>query len=208
MLSGFLVSQSDRALPVLSRYGSRGEEVRQIQTKLRDLGYDVGTVDGIYGSKTQAAVRKFQADRGLTVDGIAGSRTLSAMGISGGGGGGSNTRNLDTDLLARTVSAEAKGEPYIGQVAVAAVILNRLDHPSFPNTLSGVVYQPGAFEPVQNGTINQPATASAIRATQEALAGNDPTHGAIYFYNPDTATSKWIRSRPVVAVIGDHLFCT
>jgi len=119
-----------------------------------------------------------------------------------------NSRNNESELLARIVHAEAKGEPYIGQVAVAAVILNRIDSPDFPNTLAGVIYQPGAFEPVMNGTINQdvPKDASARKAAQEALNGYDPTGGCLYFFNPQTATSKWIWSKPIVKTIGKHTF--
>ena len=192
-----------QTVAAMSRYGSQGEEVRAIQTKLQSLGYNIGTIDGQYGSKTQEAVRQFQRDRGLGADGIAGSKTLAALGIESKVG----TGDLDMDLLARTVSAESKGESYIGQVAVAAVILNRIEHPSFPNTLSGVVYQAGAFEPVRNGTINLPATESAVRAAMEAIAGNDPTCGALYFFNPAKTDNAWMRTRPVVAIIGEHHFC-
>ena len=119
-----------------------------------------------------------------------------------------NSRNNESELLARIVHAESKGEPYLGQVAVAAVILNRIDSPDFPNTLAGVIYQPGAFEPVSNGTINQavPNDASARKAAREALNGYDPTGGCLYFFNPDTATSKWIWSKTIVKTIGKHHF--
>lgn len=205
-LCGILFGMLLPAQPVeaLSRYGSQGEEVREIQRRLLDLGYDAGSADGVFGSRTQQALRRFQSDRGLTVDGIAGSQTLQALGLTSK----SSTADLDMDLLARTVSAEAKGESYIGQVAVAAVILNRIEHPSFPGTLSGVVYQAGAFEPVRNGSINLPATDSAIRAAMEAIAGNDPTGGALYFFNPAKTSNQWMRTRPVVAIIGEHHFCT
>lgn len=119
-----------------------------------------------------------------------------------------NSRNNEAELLSRIVHAESKGEPYLGQVAVAAVILNRVDNPDFPNTLAGVIYQPGAFEPVSNGTINQavPKDSNARRAAQEALNGYDPTGGCLYFYNPSTSTSKWIWSKTIVKKIGKHNF--
>lgn len=196
----------------LSRYGSRGSEVTKIQEKLKRWGYYSGAVDGIYGPKTYEAVRYFQRKNGLTVDGIAGPKTLAAMGISSGSAGGSSSGYggygaADCELLARVISAEARGEPYSGQVAVGAVVLNRVRHPSFPNSVSGVVYQAGAFSCVNDGQINMAPAASAYRAAQDAINGVDPSGGAIYYYNPKTATSKWIRSRPVICSIGEHVFC-
>ncbi len=189
----------------LSKQGSTGEEVRAIQENLRAWGYYTGKVDGIYGSGTAQAVKRFQAKHGIRADGIAGPETLGLLGISSSGGSGSNNSNVD--LLARVVNGEARGESYEGQVAVAAVILNRVRHSSFPNSISGVVYQPGAFDAVADGQINQPVEASCIRAAQDAMNGWDPTGGAIYYYNPVTATNKWIRGRKIVATIGKHVFC-
>jgi len=194
------------------KQGSTGDAVKTIQTKLKRWGYYTGDVDGIYGSLTVKAVRYFQSKNGLAVDGICGNATLKALGISssGGGGGsssgGSNQSN-DLYLMARMISAEARGEPYTGQVAVGAVILNRVDHPSFPNTISGVIYQPGAFSALGDGQFNQPIADSAYKAAQDAMNGWDPTSGAIYYYNPATATNKWIRSRPIMLTIGKHVFC-
>ncbi|MFI3324996.1 MAG: spore cortex-lytic enzyme [Clostridia bacterium] len=194
----------------VSKIGSQGTQVREIQTALQDLGYFTDTVDGIFGSKTQSALISFQNDYGLTADGIAGTNTLKALGItsstdnSGGYGGMSES---DFQLLARIISAEARGEPYEGQVAVGAVILNRIAHPSFPDTLSGVIYQSGAFSCVDDGGINAEVADSAYQAAREAINGSDPSGGAIYYYNPAKATSKWIFSRPVITVIGEHLFC-
>ena len=210
MISIFLTpvnSESPQSTEVLSKMGSRGDEVRKIQTNLKKWGYYNGAVDGIYGAQTQAAVRKFQQKNKLTVDGVAGNKTLQALGIntSGGTGGGATQTNLN--LLAKVISSESKGEPYTGQVAVGAVILNRVAHPSFPNTISGVAYQPGAFSVVDNGTINLPATASALRAAQDALNGWDPSGGSIYFYNPKKTSNQWLRSRSVVTQIGLHVFC-
>ena len=192
------------------RQGSQGEAVRTIQTKLKRWGYYTGTVDGVYGSKTVEAVKYFQRQNGLTADGVCGERTLAALGMSASGGNGSSasaSRNDDFTLLCRMISAEARGEPYTGQVAVGAVILNRVDHPSFPNTVAGVLFQPGAFSPVADGQFYKVTiTDSARRAAQDALNGWDPTGGAIYFYNPAKSTSKWIFSRPVVLTIGEHVF--
>lgn len=185
------------------RAGSTGETVRQVQQKLQAYGYNPGTVDGIYGTKTAAAVRRFQQANGLAVDGIAGAETLAALVVRAA----SSSREADVTLLARVISAEARGEPYAGQVAVGAVILNRTRHPSFPSTIAGVVYQPGAFSCMTDGQINQPVSDSAVRAAQEALGGNDPSGGAIYYFNPATATSSWIWSRPLIKMIGQHRFC-
>lgn len=184
--------------------GSSGAVVTQIQTKLKSWGYYTGSVDGVYGSGTERAVRAFQQKNGLAVDGKAGTQTLAAMGLSAGSGG--NTGNSggsggasssQVDLLARLISAEARGEPYSGQVAVGAVVLNRIKHPSFPNTLSGVIYQSGAFTCISDGQFNQPVAESAYRAARDALNGVDPSGGAIYYFNPSTATSSWIWSRPL-----------
>ncbi len=196
-------------LEALSKYGSRGSEVTQIQTKLKRWGYYNGNIDGIYGSKTQAAVRYFQSKNGLTVDGIAGAKTLAAMGISNSSnnsGSGSTTSN-DLNLLTRIVYGEARGESYTGQVAIAAVVLNRVKSSNFPNSVAGVIYQSGAFTAVSDGQINLTPNATAKKAAQDALNGWDPTYGAIYYFNPNTATNKWIWSRPVTVVIGKHRFC-
>ena len=192
----------------LSKYGSSGNEVTQIQKKLKAWGYYNGNVDGIYGSKTLSAVKKFQSKNGLTVDGIAGPRTLSAMGInstSNSNNSSSNSSNLN--LLSKLVYAEARGEPYKGQVAVAAVVLNRVASSSFPNSISGVIYQSGSFDAVSDGQINMTPDSNAKKAAQDALNGWDPTSGCIYYFNPATATSKWIWSRPQVVTIGKHIFC-
>ena len=203
-------------LLALSKYGSRGEEVRTIQTKLKRWGYYKGNVDGIYGSQTQEAVKYFQRKNGLTVDGIAGTKTLQAMGMynsSGNSSSGSSnnssssTNSNDLNLLSRLVYGEARGEPYTGQVAVAAVVLNRVKSSSFPNTIAGIIYQSGAFDVVADGQINLTPNETAKKAAQDALNGWDPTNGAIYYFNPSTATNKWIWSRPMTVTIGKHRFC-
>ena len=193
----------------LSKYGSKGSEVTQIQTKLKRWGYYSGAIDGIYGSKTLAAVKWFQSKNGLTVDGIAGTKTLQAMGIysSSTTSGSSSTNSNDVNLLARLVYGEARGEPYAGQVAVAAVVLNRVKSSSFPNTIAGVIYQKGAFNVVDDGQINLSPNSTAKKAAQDALNGWDPSYGAIYYFNPNTATNKWIWSRPMTVTIGKHRFC-
>ena len=199
-----LIAFAQQAQAATYRQGSSGEQVRVIQTKLKNWGYYDGVVDGVFGSQTTQAVKYFQRKNGLTADGIVGPATLKALGMSGGG---SPAQDTSVDLLARVISAEARGEPYSGQVAVGAVILNRVEHPSFPNTIAGVVYQPGAFTCMVDGQIDQPVAESAYRAAQEALNGADPSGGAIYYFNPSTATSSWIWSRPLIKVIGKHRFC-
>ena len=197
-------------IETLSKYGSRGNEVKQVQEKLKRWGYYNGSVDGIYGSKTQTAVRNFQKKNGLTVDGIAGPKTLSAMGItssSSGTSSSSTSNSNDLNLLSRVIYGEARGEPYRGQVAIGAVVLNRVKNSSFPNTIAGVIYQSGAFDAVSDGQINMTPDSTAKKAAQDAINGWDPSYGAIYYFNPSTATNKWIWSRPLTVVIGKHRFC-
>lgn len=192
----------------LSKYGSRGTEVRTIQEKLKRWGYYSGSVDGIYGSQTVSAVKSFQKKNRLTVDGIAGTQTLKAMGITFSSSSSSSSNNSsNVNLLARVVYGEARGEPYTGQVAVAAVVLNRVKSSKFPNSISGVVYQSGAFDAVADGQINMTPDTTAKKAAQDALNGWDPSYGAIYYFNPSTATNKWIWSRPMTVTIGKHRFC-
>ena len=192
----------------LSKYGSRGSEVRTIQEKLKRWGYYSGSVDGIYGSQTVSAVKKFQKKNGLSVDGIAGTQTLKAMGITSNSSSSSSSNNSsNVNLLARVIYGEARGEPYTGQVAVAAVVLNRVKSSKFPNTISGVVYQSGAFDAVADGQINMTPDTTAKKAAQDALNGWDPSYGAIYYFNPSTATNKWIWPRPMTVTIGKHRFC-
>ena len=206
MILAMLLSGSARAL---SKYGSTGSEVTQIQQRLQELGYSPGNADGIFGTRTKNAVISFQRDYGLVDDGIVGQKTLEALGLTGGGGSGGSYNGFsesDLQLLASIISAEARGEPYQGQVAVGAVIMNRMAHPSFPNTLSGVIYQEGAFSCLYDGGINAAVADSAYQAAREAINGSDPTGGAVYYYNPAKTTNKWIWSRQVVAVIGAHRF--
>lgn len=191
----------------LSKIGSVGDEVTAIQQALKNGGYYYGNIDGIYGTATKNAVTNFQRDNGLDADGIAGRNTLQALGVQGEDSYAGYS-SADYELLARIISAEARGESYLGQVAVGAVVLNRIEHPSFPDTLSGVVYQRGAFSCLYDGQFYEPISDSSYSAARDALNGLDPSGGAIYYYNPSTATSKWIFSRPVITVIGNHTFCS
>ena len=200
-LNIFIIALAQSASADLYKRGSSGAVVREIQTRLKNWGYYSGAVDGVYGSRTEEAVRWFQRKNGLSVDGQVGNQTLAALGISPTGSGGCG----DLQLLARLISAEARGEPYLGQVAVGAVVLNRVEQPSFPNSIAGVICQPGAFSCLDDGQFNQPVSESAYRA---ALGGYDPSYGAIYYFNPATATSKWIWSRPLIVTIGSHRFCS
>ena len=200
------------AAPGVLQIGDSGAVVRALQNKLKQWGYMTGTVDGIFGSDTQAAVRYFQRRNGLTADGIVGEATAAALGItlgaptSAGSSASSGVTDADLKLLARVVHGEARGEPYTGKVAVAAVVLNRVDSPSFPNTIAGVIYQNNAFTAVLDGQINLTPDDEAYRAARDALNGWDPTGGALYYYNPSIATSSWIYSRKVVTTIGKHRF--
>lgn len=202
---------SQYAAADLYKKGSSGATVTEIQTRLKAWGYYTGSVDGTYGSQTEKAVRYFQQSNGLSVDGQAGPETLAALGLPAGSGGGSGSsgggNSGDVDLLARLISAESRGEPYEGQVAVGAVVLNRVNHASFPNSISEVIYQSGAFSCLYDGQFDQPVAESSYRAARDALNGWDPSNGAIYYFNPATATSSWIWSRPAIVTIGKHMFC-
>lgn len=192
----------------LSQLGSRGQEVRRIQQKLRELGLYSGSVDGVYGTATQKAIRQFQKNCGLTVDGIAGRKTLLYLGLgSGGSSSAGGYSSSDVYLLARIIGAEARGESYVGQVAVGAVVLNRVRHSSFPDSIAGVVYQSGAFSAVRDSNWSVPPDDTAKKAARDAINGWDPTGGAIYYYNPAKTSNQWIRTRPVVTTIGRHVFC-
>lgn len=195
--------------------GSRGDDVTKVQKKLIQYGYMTGTADGRYGEKTRDAVMWFQRKNGLTVDGKVGPPTAAALGVTLSGGSSATMASssativsADHRLLAKLVYAEARGEPYKGQVAVAAVVLNRVKSASFPNTISGVIYQRNAFTCVNNGSINNTPDNSCIRAALDALNGWDPTGGCLYYYNAKTATDNWIRTRTIKTVIGRHSFCT
>jgi len=198
---GLSVSEYSLESEAVVETGLTTTQIRSVQTKLKNWGYYTGAVDGIYGSKTKSAVIKFQKKNGLTADGIVGSKTAKAMGLNL-----SSQSNNDLYLLAKCIHAEARGEPYAGQVAVGAVILNRVKSSKFPNTIYGVIYQPYAFTAVADGQINLEPNSTSYKAARDALNGWDPTYGCIYYYNPSTATSSWIWSRKVVVTIGKHNF--
>lgn len=202
------VSERTQTSYAVSKLGSTGNEVKSIQRKLSSLGYYKGSVDGIYGQATKSAVTSFQRNCGITADGICGKQTLLYLGLGGSDSSNSTSySNSDVELLAKVISAEARGESYEGQVAVGAVILNRVKHPSFPDSISGVVYQNGAFSCVNDSNWYQPVAESAKRAARDALNGWDPSGGAIYYFNAKKTNDSFMHSRPVVKVIGDHKFC-
>lgn len=195
-------------------WGSRGSDVSDLQWRLNQWGYYNGAIDGVYGAQTSAAVRFFQRRNGLHADGICGPATWAALGMGGGSGGGQTqstgargiTNNNDLHLLARIIHAEARAEPYIGQVAVGAVILNRVRSSQFPNTIAGVIYQPLAFESVANGQFNIPPTSENYRAARDVINGWDPSYGSVFFWNPAKPVISWIWSRSIVVEYGGHVF--
>lgn len=201
------------------KQGSKGGEVKEVQRRLKQWGYYTGSVDGIYGKGTIEAVKRFQRKNGLTADGICGRATYVALGMNdsvnaldkenkkpSSNQGSSSYTNSDLYLLAKCIYAEARGESYTGQVAVGAVILNRVKSSAFPNTVAGVIYQKGAFTAVSDGQINLEPDKTAMNAASDALNGWDPTYGCIYYYNPAVATSSWIFGRKTVTTIGKHVF--
>lgn len=199
---------SPYSVATLSKLGSRGDEVRKIQKKLKELGYYKGSVDGIYGTSTKKAVTAFQKNCGLTADGIAGAKTLKFMGLgSASSSSSSSYTSSDIRLLAKLIAAEARGESYKGQVAVGAVVLNRVSHPSFPDSISGVVYQKGAFSCVNDSNWSVSPGEEALKAAKDCINGWDPSGGAIYYYNPAKTSNSFMHSRPVITVIGRHRFC-
>ena len=206
--TALMPSRDNVAEAAVLKQGSSGAQVKTLQTKLINWGYLNDKADGIFGAKTKAAVIYFQKRNGLVADGIVGTKTAQALGMSLSStstGGGSSSADLN--LLAHVVYGEARGEPYTGQVAVAAVVLNRVKSSSFPNSVAGVVYQSGAFDCVSDGQINLSPNQNAINAARDALNGWDPTYGCLYYYNPRTATSRWMLSRTVKLNIGNHAFC-
>lgn len=207
MLAGTVqIAKYEGSVDALSKLGSRGDEVRRIQQKLKSLGFYNGAVDGIYGSNTQKAVRAFQKNCGITADGIAGPKTLKFLGLSGSSNSGGYASS-DVTLLAKLIAAEARGESYKGQVAVGAVVLNRVDHPSFPDSIAGVIYQKGAFSCVNDSNWSVAPNSTSLKAAQDCINGWDPSGGAIYYYNPAKTSNSFMHSRPTITVIGRHYFC-
>lgn len=218
LLTAFVLPQAEAALTgkstvALSRLGSNGPEVKAIQQALKNKGLYKGNVDGIYGEGTRKAVVRFQKDCGLTADGIAGKQTLLYLGVSesspasSGTAGKGQYSSSDIALLAKVISGEARGEPYEGQVAVGAVVLNRIQSSSFPDTISGIVYQKGAFSAVTDSNWSVATAESAKRAAIDAINGWDPSGGAIYYYNPAKTSNAFMHSRPIIKTIGVHRFC-
>ncbi len=205
-----VINNPHESVQTLSKLGSRGEEVRQVQQKLKSLGYYKGSVDGIYGVQTKNAVIAFQKNCGITADGIAGPKTLKYLGLgsssSSSSSGGKYSSN-DITLLAKLIAAEARGESYTGQVAVGAVVLNRVKHSSFPDTVSGVIYQKGAFSAVNDSNWSAAPNETSRKAAQDCINGWDPSGGAIYYYNPKKTSNSFMLSRPVIKTIGNHVFC-
>ena len=202
-------NETDTAVQTLSKLGSRGEEVRQIQKKLKSLGHYNGAVDGIYGTATKKAVIAFQKSCGITADGIAGPKTLKYLGLEDSSSSSSAGKysQSDIELLAKLIAAEARGESYVGQVAVGAVVLNRVAHASFPDTIAGVIYQKGAFSCINDSNWAVAATETSRRAARDCINGWDPSGGAVYYFNPRKTNDAFMHSRPVITVIGNHNFC-
>ena len=215
LVTAVYIPKTNAAQPTLY-WGTTGTSVRVLQRKLLAWGYYEGRVDGTYGSDTYRAVLAFQRKNRLRVDGVVGSETWAALGYEWSGNRRTGvvrtaaargvSRSNDVEMIARLVHAEARAEPFEGQVAVAAVLLNRVESPSFPNSINGVIYQPLAFESVANGQFNLPPTQENRKAARSAVNGWDPTHGALFFWNPSKPVSRWIWSRRIVRRIGDHVF--
>ena len=200
-------NENDSAIHTLSKLGSRGEEVRRIQKKLKELGFYNGSVDGIYGTATKNAIIAFQKNCGITVDGVAGPKTLLFLGLESSSSSSGKYSQNDIELLAKLIAAEARGESYVGQVAVGAVVLNRVAHSSFPDTIAGVIYQKGAFSCVNDSNWSVSATETSRKAARDCINGWDPSGGAVYYFNPRKTNDAFMHSRPVITVIGNHNFC-
>ena len=200
-------AQNNTAVHTLSKLGSKGEEVRRIQKKLKELGHYNGNIDGIYGSATKKAVTSFQKSCGITADGVAGPKTLRYLGLEGSSSSSGKYSKSDIELLAKLIAAEARGESYVGQVAVGAVVLNRVAHASFPDSIAGVIYQKGAFSCINDSNWAVAATETSRKAAQDCINGWDPSGGAVYYFNPRKTNDAFMHSRPVITVIGNHNFC-
>ncbi len=207
IFSIYVQRENEASVYTLSKIGSRGNEVRQIQKKLKELGHYKGSVDGIYGTATQKAVKSFQKSCGITADGIAGPKTLKYLGLSPSSDSSGAYSGSDINLLAKLIAAEARGESYTGQVAVGAVVLNRVSHSSFPDTIAGVIYQKGAFSCVNDSNWSVAPNSTSLKAARDCINGWDPSGGAIYYYNPAKTSNSFMHSRPVITTIGRHVFC-
>ena len=201
-------TDNNNAVETLSKLGSKGDEVRRIQKKLKDLGYYNGSVDGVFGSATKKAVIAFQKNCGITADGIAGPKTLKYLGLETSSSTTGKYSQSDIELLAKLIAAEARGESYVGQVAVGAVVLNRVAHASFPDSIAGVIYQKGAFSCINDSNWSVSATETSRKAARDCINGWDPSGGAVYYFNPRKTSDAFMHSRPVITVIGNHNFCS
>ena len=201
-------TDNNTAVETLSKLGSKGDEVRRIQKKLKDLGYYNGSVDGIFGSATKKAVIAFQKNCGITADGIAGPKTLKYLGLETSSSTTGKYSQSDIELLAKLIAAEARGESYVGQVAVGAVVLNRVAHASFPDSIAGVIYQKGAFSCINDSNWSVSATETSRKAARDCINGWDPSGGAVYYFNPRKTNDAFMHSRPVITIIGNHNFCS
>ncbi|MGD8192138.1 spore cortex-lytic enzyme [Brevibacillus ginsengisoli] len=190
--------QTAEASPLLT-WGSNSGDVWDLQYRLQLLGFYDSPLDGQYGYQTQQAVRDFQSEYGLAVDGIAGSKTWTSLKQH-------SVNAAELDMLAHLIYGEARGESYTGQVAVGAVVLNRVHSGMFPSTVAGTIFQSGAFTAVDDGQYWLTPNETAYKAAWDAARGWDPSGGALYYFNPDTATSAWIWSRPQIKRIGQHIF--
>ena len=208
LYTNYTQSADSDSVETLSKLGSRGDEVRRIQKKLKELGFYGGSVDGIYGSATKKAVIAFQKNCGITADGIAGAKTLRFLGLEGSSSSSSGKYSKsDIELLAKLIAAEARGESYVGQVAVGAVVLNRVAHASFPDSIAGVIYQKGAFSCINDSNWAVSATETSRKAAQDCINGWDPSGGAVFYFNPKKTNDAFMHSRPVITIIGNHTFC-
>jgi N-acetylmuramoyl-L-alanine amidase len=203
----YINSSDSDSVETLSKLGSRGDEVRRIQKKLKDLGFYSGNIDGIYGSATKKAVTDFQKSCGITADGVAGAKTLKFLGLETSSSSSGKYSQSDIELLAKLIAAEARGESYVGQVAVGAVVLNRVAHASFPDSIAGVIYQKGAFSCINDSNWGVSATETSRKAARDCINGWDPSGGAVFYFNHKKTNDSFMHSRPVITVIGNHTFC-
>ena len=203
----YINSSDSDSVETLSKLGSRGDEVRRIQKKLKELGFYSGNVDGIYGSATKKAVTEFQKSCGITADGVAGAKTLKFLGLETSSSSSGKYSQSDIELLAKLIAAEARGESYVGQVAVGAVVLNRVAHASFPDSIAGVIYQKGAFSCINDSNWAVSATETSRKAARDCINGWDPSGGAVYYFNPRKTSDAFMHSRPIITIIGNHTFC-
>lgn len=193
-----LLVQTTEAAPLL-KPGSENGDVWDLQYRLKTLDFYTQPLDGKYGSNTKSAVTRFQKEYGMPADGITGAQTWRQLKKY-------TLNQSEMDIMAKVIYSEARGEPYKGQVAVGAVVMNRIQSSEFPNDIQGVVFQKSAFTAVDDGQYWLTPNRTAYLAAMDAVRGWDPTYESLYYFNPKTATSKWIWSRPQTVQIGHHIF--